>query len=65
MPFRSEAQRRYLWMYEPEVARRWATKYGTPSKLPYHVKRGEGARLLKLARRRKHIRESLKENPYD
>ena len=26
MPFKSEKQRRYLWMHEPEIARRWAEK---------------------------------------
>jgi len=36
MPFKSEAQRRYLWMEHPEVAKRWAKKYGTPRNLPYH-----------------------------
>ena len=24
MPFRSEAQRRYLWMAHPDIAKRWA-----------------------------------------
>jgi hypothetical protein len=24
MPFKSEKQRRYLWLKEPEVAERWA-----------------------------------------
>ena len=29
MPFRSEKQRRFLWMKHPEVARRWTDKYGS------------------------------------
>ena len=29
MPFKSEKQRRYLWMHEPEVARKWSEKYGS------------------------------------
>jgi hypothetical protein len=29
MPFRSEKQRRYLWMHHPDIARRWAHKYGS------------------------------------
>lgn len=38
MPFRSEAQRRLLWLKHPDVARRWARE--TPKgKLPYHVRR--------------------------
>jgi hypothetical protein len=24
MPFQSEAQRRYLWMHHPEIAKKWA-----------------------------------------
>ena len=35
-PFASEAQRRLLWAKEPELAKRWAHKYGTPKNLPYH-----------------------------
>jgi hypothetical protein len=46
MPFVSEAQRRYLYMKNPKLARRWEDKYGTPKGLPYHVrkKRREMAR---------------------
>lgn len=29
MPFRSEAQRRFLWAKHPDIARRWAAKYGS------------------------------------
>lgn len=29
MPFKSEKQRRYLWKNEPDLARRWTTKYGS------------------------------------
>ena len=29
MPFKSEAQRRYLWAREPEIARDWANTYGS------------------------------------
>lgn len=41
MPFVSEAQRKFLWMKKPEIAKRWAAKYGTPKN------------LLKLKRSRK------------
>ena len=27
MPFKSEAQRRYLWAREPEIARDWTNTY--------------------------------------
>lgn len=36
MPFESEAQRKFLWMKRPEVAKHWAAKYGTPKNLPEH-----------------------------
>jgi hypothetical protein len=29
MPFKSEAQRRYLWAREPKIARDWTNKYGS------------------------------------
>ena len=29
MPFKSEAQRRYLWANEPEIARDWTDEYGS------------------------------------
>ena len=29
MPFQSEAQRRYLWANEPEIARDWTETYGS------------------------------------
>jgi len=29
MPFKSEKQRRYLWMKEPELARKWTNEYGS------------------------------------
>ena len=38
MPFKSEAQRRYLWMHHPEVAQEFADHTAKNKKLPYHVK---------------------------
>ena len=35
-PFASEAQRRYLFVHEPQLAQKWAHDYGTPKNLPYH-----------------------------
>ena len=32
MPFRSEKQRRYLWLKHPEIARRWSKEYGSTPK---------------------------------
>lgn len=35
MPVKSEAQRRFLWANKPELAKKWAEKYGMPKDLPY------------------------------
>lgn len=37
MPFRSEAQRKFMFAKHPEIAKRWAHEYGTPKDLPEHV----------------------------
>lgn len=29
MPFKSEKQRRYLWMHKPKMAKEWSHKYGS------------------------------------
>ena len=29
MPFKSEKQRRFLWKNHPDIAQRWADKYGS------------------------------------
>lgn len=39
MPFKSEAQRTFLWANHPEMAQRWADEYGTPKDLPRHKKK--------------------------
>ena len=39
MPFRSEAQRRYLWANHPEVAREFAEHTPKGKKLPDHIKK--------------------------
>ena len=37
MPFKSEAQRRYLWLKHPDVAKKWAHEPGAKNKgLPMH-----------------------------
>lgn len=46
MPFKSEAQRRFLFAKHPDIAKRWAAKYGAPKNLPQHV-------ALKAARMKK------------
>lgn len=40
MPFHSQKQRDYLWMHEPEIAKRWTKKYGSkPKKLKRRKKK--------------------------
>lgn len=43
MPFRSEAQRRFMWAKHPEIAHRWAHEPNTATEkkrdLPYHVEK--------------------------
>jgi hypothetical protein len=37
MPFKSEAQRKFLWAKHPEIAERWTREYPNKKKLPEHV----------------------------
>jgi len=34
MPFKSEAQRRYLWKNEPKVAKKWSKEHPVQGTLP-------------------------------
>lgn len=37
MPFKSEAQRRFLWANRPDIAERWSKEKGAKTKgLPYY-----------------------------
>ena len=38
MPFQSEAQRRFMWMKHPEIAKEFASATPKGKKLPYHKK---------------------------
>jgi len=38
MPMKSQAQRAYLWMHHPEIAREFESKTPKGTKLPKHVK---------------------------
>jgi hypothetical protein len=29
MPFRSEKQRKFLWIHHPEIAKRWVAEHGS------------------------------------
>lgn len=50
MPFKSKAQRDYLFQYHSDIAKRWASEYGTPKNLPEHV---SGSSALKRHRKRR------------
>ena len=44
MPFKSEAQRKYLWANEPEIARDWTDTYGSKIQAAHggRIRRAEG-----------------------
>ena len=37
MPYRSDAQRRFMHARHPEIAKRWDAEYGGGGNLPEHV----------------------------
>lgn len=37
MPFKSEAQRGYMYANHPKIAKRWSAEYPNQGKLPRHV----------------------------
>ena len=37
MPFKSESQRRFLWLKHPDIAKRWAHEYPNQGHLPKKV----------------------------
>jgi len=37
MPFKSQAQRAYMFIHLPSIAKKWAEKYGPGKNLPKHV----------------------------
>lgn len=47
VPFKSEAQRRFLWKNEPEVAERWAHKYNSGKGLPKRKMQSAAKRKVK------------------
>ena len=36
MPFKSEAQRKFMWAKHPKIAARWAKEYRNQAGLPEH-----------------------------
>ena len=53
MPFRSQAQRSYLYATHPDIARRWQAEYGQ-GKLPKRV----AVKKTKKGRKRKKLKKS-------
>ena len=54
MPFKSKAQQGYLFSQKPELAKKWADKYGVPKNLPPKVKpkaKSQSARLKSSTKR--------------
>lgn len=39
MPFKSEAQRRFMYAEHPDIAKRWSAEYPDQGKLPAHAKK--------------------------
>ncbi len=39
MPFQSQAQRAYMYIHHPEIAKRWSKEYPNQGKLPEHKKK--------------------------
>lgn len=37
MPFKSQAQRRFMFARHPQIAKRWAKKYGADGSLPEKI----------------------------
>ena len=69
MPFRSEKQRRFLWMHHPEIAKKWTKEHGSkivPSKKKKNKKKKKSAqdyRLL-IIRRASLLKESMGAGDY-
>ncbi len=50
MPFKSFRQQHYMFKFHPEIAKRWAKKYGTKKK-PKGYKSGKKKALAKYLKR--------------
>jgi len=64
-PFKSEAQRRFLHMKHPKLAKKWEHRYHRKGKLPYHKKKkrkkgGRRKRRRKSKRRRRVARRRFR-----
>ena len=50
-PFRSEAQRRFMFARKPKLAKKWADKYGVPKGLPEKLNVNERVKRARLKKR--------------
>jgi hypothetical protein len=50
MPFQSEAQRKYLWIHEPTLAKKWSREYGS-APIRSKIQRAAWSRLKKLGKK--------------
>ncbi len=55
MPFKSNAQRRYLWSQKPELAHEFASETPKGLKLPDHVKGSKSSKGKKMRSKAKHM----------
>ena len=56
MPFRSEKQRRYLWMHHPEIEKKWTKEHGSkivPSKKKKKSKKDKKEKKSKKTKSKK------------
>ena len=49
MPFKSQAQRKYMYAKHPGIARRWSKEYPNQGKLPQHVAKSKVGKAMKKA----------------
>ena len=54
MPFKSDAQRKFMFAKHPEIAKKWAHKYGVPKNLPEHASEPESMKAIRSATSKKH-----------
>jgi len=48
MPFKSSAQRRFMYAKHPDIAKRWSKEYAEPDDLPERVDRKKRVRRAAL-----------------
>ena len=56
MPFKSEAQRRYMYAKHPKMAKKWEEHTPKDTDLPEHVKKAMLASFIKIAIRLKKLK---------